>query len=101
SSESGRYYAVQMFGRPRSSAIVFRIANESGDRVDYKLDTKPYSIAPRTIMTHTICQAVDLVFLKTGDAERGANLGAVIHPRSGAEYVLHRDPQGSILVGER
>jgi hypothetical protein len=34
-SETGYYYAVQMFGRPRSKSITFRVANKSGTTVEY------------------------------------------------------------------
>ena len=52
SSRSGRYYGVQMFGRPRSASIEFSVANQSRRRVAYRLGEREFSLEPRVIRTH-------------------------------------------------
>ena len=57
SSASGKYYAVQMFGRPHSKRIEFGLANESPATVSYELDGKSYSLPPGTTRTHERCRS--------------------------------------------
>jgi len=56
---SGRYFAVQMFGRPKSMGIRFQLANKSGQTVYYTLRNREssgeYSLPPRVIQTHERC----------------------------------------------
>ena len=65
SKESGKYYAVQVFGRPRSAAIEFSVANESEAQVEYRLDDENLSLEPRFTRTHQQCRASDLRFAWT------------------------------------
>lgn len=59
-SETGYYYAVQMFGRPRSKSITFRVANKSGTTVEYWLGDRSFKLPPGYSETHTLCRRVDL-----------------------------------------
>jgi uncharacterized protein YkwD len=59
-SETGFYYAVQMFGRPRSKSITFRVANESGTTVEYWLGDRSFKLPPDYTETHTVCRRLDL-----------------------------------------
>ncbi|MCG6877569.1 MAG: CAP domain-containing protein [Deltaproteobacteria bacterium] len=56
---SGRYFAVQMFGRPKSMGIRFQLANKSGQTVYYTLSNREsrheYSLPPQAIQTHERC----------------------------------------------
>ncbi|HEY4261398.1 MAG TPA: CAP domain-containing protein, partial [Schlesneria sp.] len=63
SKETGHYYAVQMFGRPKSLAIEFQIANEAGASVQYQIDEHTFSLPPRLIRTHHICRPVPITFI--------------------------------------
>ncbi len=62
SETTGYYFAVQMFGRPHSKAIEFRISNQSDDTVRYRIGGRDYSLAPRYIRTHTRCRPADVKF---------------------------------------
>jgi hypothetical protein len=53
--QAGRYYAVQVFGRPASLRIKFEVVNESPRRIDYRVGTEGYSLPPRSTRTHEIC----------------------------------------------
>lgn len=59
-AEDGRYYAVQMFGRPKRAAISFSLRNQSGERVEYRVGGRSYSLAPRVVRKHTMCRAARL-----------------------------------------
>jgi len=65
SEKSGKYYAVQVFGRPKAAAIEFSIANESDAKVEYRLGDEQLSLEPRSTRTHQQCRPADLKFLWT------------------------------------
>lgn len=53
--EGGRWFAAQMFGRPKSASIRFSVRNRSGEPVDYRVGQDRYSLSPRVTRTHAIC----------------------------------------------
>ncbi len=52
----GKYYAVQMFGRPRSAMIRFQVVNRSGQRVTYAVDGEQMPLPVRATRTHERCR---------------------------------------------
>ena len=96
SAETGRYYAVQDFGRPKSDAIVFTIANDASDTVKYALDGKEFSIQPRYTMTHKRCRPATLTFKLAG----ATGTAKEYHPHTGAHYVIRADGEGRYTVME-
>jgi uncharacterized protein YkwD len=60
SARSGRYYGVQMFGRPRSAAIEFSVANQARRAVAYRLGEREFMLEPRVIRTHRECGETEL-----------------------------------------
>lgn len=91
SSEAGRYYAVQLFGRPKSAEIVFRVSNRSSAAVEYTVDGKAQTIEPRYTITHRVCRPPEVRI--TGlDSDRP------LRPESGTLYVLRRDANGTVTV---
>lgn len=76
-SESGRYFAVQMFGRPKSKAIRFQVINRSGEQQSYTVSNqangeadKEYTIPPRGIRTHLRCRPTVLDWGWTDEQEK-------------------------------
>ena len=55
SEESDKYYAVQVFARPRSAAFSFEIVNESGLTIEYQLGDENLTLEPRYTRTHEVC----------------------------------------------
>ncbi|MFG0335641.1 MAG: CAP domain-containing protein [Maioricimonas sp. JB049] len=55
SEQTGVFYAVQLFGRPKSAAIRFRLKNMTGQELAYRLGTRSFTLAPRYIRTHQMC----------------------------------------------
>jgi len=54
-AQAGRYYAVQVFGRPASLRVRFEVVNESPRRIDYRVGAESYSLPPRSTRTHEVC----------------------------------------------
>ena len=62
SEKSGKYYGVQMFGRPRSAAIEFQVVNESGEDVTYQAGDETLKLGPRYTRTHQDCRPMEIKF---------------------------------------
>ena len=59
--KSGYYFAVQMFGRPESQRIEFRVVNRSDQELMYEIDDREFPLGPRYIRTHQRCRPTTLV----------------------------------------
>lgn len=84
SARTGRWYAVQMFGRPESARIGFSLGNDGLRPVHYELDGRSYRLAPRETRRHGQCRAPQLVVRLDGGSQRLA-------PRGGEQWVVTRD----------
>lgn len=62
SDATGHYYAVQLFGRPKSAAIRFEVTNDAGEEVAYTLGETPFKLAARATQTHTLCRPAAVTF---------------------------------------
>jgi uncharacterized protein YkwD len=89
--DTGRYYAVQDFGRPKSDEIRFQVTNKTDTTVKYAVDGRTVSLEPGYTMTHRTCRVPEVRF---EEADKS------FHPRSGARYVLRADDQGGYTVEE-
>lgn len=52
----GSYFAVHLFGRPKSAAIELRVANRAGKDASYALGDRTFDLPPRATRTHTLCR---------------------------------------------
>jgi hypothetical protein len=95
SKDTGRYYAVQDFGRPKSEEIVFSVADEADTPVRYTLDGKDGTIQPHYTITFQRCRPPGLTFHLPGQSK-----AAVFRPQSGDHYVLRSDAAGHDTVAE-
>lgn len=72
--QGGRYFAVQMLGRPAAQSIRFEIVNRSGGAVHYRMEGNSYQLGPRVTRTHKRCTAAQIELgqktLRVGDGER-------------------------------
>jgi hypothetical protein len=84
SEKSGKYYGVQMFGRPKSAAIEFQVANEAGEDVKYQVGDQSLTLGPRYIRTHTDCRPVELKFAEAGSGGKAQTL----RPVTGDRFVV-------------
>jgi len=83
SSRSGRYYAVQLFARPRSMAVRITLTNRSHETVHYELAGERYEIKPNIVRTHDRCRRALLALSAEGLDELSAKPIAIEH---GARY---------------
>ena len=90
SETTGYYYAVQMFGRPKSRAIEFSIDNRSGDEVTYAIGDESFTLPPRYVRTHTLCRPGRVAFHWPGEKAEPTTLT----PRGGDKLVVARDGDG-------
>jgi uncharacterized protein YkwD len=56
----GRYFAVQLFGRPKRAALRFSVENAGAESVRYTLGGREYRLGPRVTHTHVQCRAQEL-----------------------------------------
>jgi uncharacterized protein YkwD len=96
SKETGRYYAVQDFGRPKSEQIGFTITNATDTTVTYSLDGKDFTLEPRYTVTYQRCRPPQLTFR----LPEGAAKGQVFHPHQGSRYTVRSDSDGRYTVEE-
>jgi uncharacterized protein YkwD len=68
SSKTGRWYAVQMFGLPRSAQRRFSISNRAPGAVRYRLGERTFVLRPDVTRTHVGCRPAELVLQGPGDA---------------------------------
>ena len=88
SEETGHYYAVQMFGRPKSNRIEFEVANQSGAMIRYEIGERQFSLPPRYTRTHERCRPAKLSFhLPDG----GEGKTKTVTPDSGDQFVLQSE----------
>lgn len=93
SPRTQRYYAVQMFARPKSAAVHFEIANRSDAAVRYDMNGEDFDLPPRVTRTHEGC--FDGV-LKMRWPEGPPSPGFA--PRDSARYIVVRDQSGMLRL---
>jgi uncharacterized protein YkwD len=67
--DGGRYFAVQMFGRPKDASLRFSVQNRSGENVEYRAGKHRFTLAPRTSRSHTVCRPFEVVIRAPGGRE--------------------------------
>lgn len=90
-AESGRYYAVQMLGRPASQSVRFQIENRSGAAVKYELGGREFTLLPRVTRTHKRCSAAEIAL----HLPRGSQ---TVHAGDGTRVAIVRESSGAIAV---
>ncbi len=90
SEKTGHYYAVQMFGRPKSAAIEFRIANRSEVEVEYTVGGRKFRLGPRYTRSHTRCRPGEVSFAPAVEAGEART----VRPADGDRFVLTADGEG-------
>lgn len=62
SNRSGKYYGVQLFGRPRSQSIEFSVRNNTDVVLSYKFEGESQTLPVRTTVRHLVCRPATLEF---------------------------------------
>lgn len=94
SDATGRYYAVQMFGRPRTAAIRFEIANESPREIAYQIDEQTYQLPPRHVRNHAQCRPSPVKFVLASETANSAKPTRTVTPRDGDRFAIVDGPAG-------
>lgn len=95
SKESGYYYAVQMFGRPKSMSIEFQMTNNSNVDIQYSIGSRTFPLPPRLTRTHQRCRPTELMIQWPGEQESTA-----LQARSGDHYTIVRQKSGKLQLQE-
>jgi uncharacterized protein YkwD len=80
--ETGRYYAVQMFGRPKSARIEFTLDNKTKSEVTYEIDQQEFTLKPGVARTHSYCSPPKLV-IDLGEDRRNS-----LRPKKGDVFAV-------------
>jgi hypothetical protein len=86
SARTGRYYAVQMFGRPRAQSVEFSVANVARSAVRYHVGEQGYALGPAQARMHTVCAPEDVTFPAAANGE-----GRKIRPSHGDRLQVEGD----------
>ena len=89
SPQTGRYYAVQLFGRPASQSAEFKVANRAGSPLHTRLTARRFSCPPRATSTHRVCKPATLEFR-----------GKTLQPADGQQLVIVNDQNGVQLQAQ-
>ena len=81
SARTGRYYAVQMFGRPASKSIRFAVANETDRLVEYRVGTERFPLSSRSVRTHELCAPAAIRFESESQTPTNGDRFAVVAER--------------------
>jgi uncharacterized protein YkwD len=100
SEDTGYYYAVQMFGRPKSQAIAFEITNDSSDTVEYKLGDQTFSLPPNYTRKHERCRPGPLSFPAPQEKSDAKGETKSFQPATGDRFVV-RQTQGRLKIEKR
>jgi uncharacterized protein YkwD len=100
SEKTGRYYAVQDFGRPKSAAIVFRVTNETDAVARYLVDGKSFTLPPGVTRTHERCRPAELDFQGAADSPAPEGSGE-FHPANGQTFSVRGDGAGGYRMVEK
>ena len=83
------YYAVQLFGRPKSQMTEFKVANRTGVGVEYLLDGHTFQLPTRTTSTHQVCKRPVVEFR-----------GKTLQPTNGQQLVIVNAQAGMQLQAQ-
>ena len=89
SAKTGRYYGVQMFGRPARLGVRFSVENRSRAAVEYRIGERQFPLPPRVVRTHRECVPGDVSF--AGRAVRAADGDRFIVVQERGRLALERE----------
>jgi hypothetical protein len=87
SDKSDTYYAVQMFGRPKSAAIEFKIKNQTDDEIKYRVGDETFTLRASSNRTHEQCRSTEVKFQW---AEAGGD-SETVRPRHADSFVVTKE----------
>jgi uncharacterized protein YkwD len=98
SEQTGYYYAVQEFGRPRSQALAFKVQNASDAAVEYQVGGRTFTLEPGYTRTHELCRPSQSEV--TFRWSEGAGKPETVRPRDGDAFAIEKE-DGAFRVRKR
>ena len=92
-AKSGEYYAVQVFGRPRTDMVKFRIANRTGATVRYDYRKRTTALSPKQTRTHESCTPGEIRLDAAGQI-------VTLRPKDGARYAVVEAGRNTFRIAE-
>jgi hypothetical protein len=89
SDQTGYFYGVQMFGRPKSAQIEFQIANRAAVELSYRLGDRTFMLRPQFTRTHLRCRPMELTFAWDDEAEKKSK---AMQPKDGDKFIVTGEP---------
>ena len=96
SEQTGAYYAVQLFGRPKSQQIDFHVTNTTDQAIPYVIDGQTVALPPQATHTHQQCRPPEVTFHWPGTPEK-----KTVHPNHGDRYTVVRGEAGDFRAEPR
>jgi hypothetical protein len=97
--KTGRYYAAQEFGRPKSREITFTITNETEGIVKYRLDGNTFSVQPSYRVTHRMARPPRLT-LEADETSTAGKAPRVLRPVTCDHFVIRERNDGRLVMEE-
>ena len=98
-AETGRYYAVQLFGRPQSLRFAVEVVNQSGQNVSYTLGGTKYELTPRMWRQHELCETTSLTLAELEPRDIGEAIRLIVE-LSGETLTLREEGEPRELVSD-
>jgi hypothetical protein len=91
SPQSGRFYGVQMFGRPRDRSIEFHVRNLARATIRYRVESEDFSLGTGQERVHTVCKPPTVSFPDAASAE-----GRTFRPSNGERLRIEGDKRHGV-----
>lgn len=93
-----KFISVQLFGRPKSLAYTFKVANVSSASISYSFGGETHALQPRYSVTHSACTPSELQFSPPEAAKAAPSLKARYAARDGQVYTLKPGAAGTLTL---
>jgi uncharacterized protein YkwD len=102
SPDTGYYYAVQMFGRPKSDRIEFTLTNEADVTVQYRIGDQTFPLPPGYARTHQRCRPAELIVHWPQDQQGGLpERTTSVKPADGEHYAIVPGEDEALFLRKR
>ncbi len=91
SENTGVFYAVQLFGRPQSEKIAFRLLNKTEAEFKYQIGGEQFTLPPLYARKHTLCRPSKLEWLPDMKADAEKQKPREIKPKDGDEFQVQTE----------
>ncbi len=96
--KTGKYYAVQDFGRPKSLAYRFTLRNDTDAEIQYLVDDKDFKLPPHYRMVHERCRQSAVALTIKGPDEKESI--ETLQPTNGQSFTIRQNDSGVPTVSK-